>query len=372
MMQSGIMTADNGHHKYSPSKLKLLAQCPGYTGDDEPSEAAEEGTRLHAAAETGDMAGLTDEQRGFVQMCLDYVAETTGDCQAILREYHLKTLGGGEKGTEGTADVIAVNGAHAHVIDYKFGRVGVDPAETNLQGYAYALGVFDEFEAESVTVHFLLPRRDEVSRAVFTRDEYPRMAIAVGSVLNLCHNFEAMGRPVSMLAPSPAGCKWCGNRGECPALAAPCTDLATRANGSLTMPAETNPGLMTAPQLAQALDVGGILDAWVKRWNDSVKAEAARRIKGGVAVGTYGIKRRAGLREISDAVAASRILAEFGLTAEDMGAVMRVRLGDAEKAVAARAGRGNGKKAVEALSDALEAAGLLTRKPDQEFVAEMN
>jgi len=361
-----IQTAP-AHHRYSPSKLKLLSLCPGYEGDDEPSLAAEEGTRLHLAAETGDMTGLDDEQRALVATCLEYVDTVTADCATVLREQHLKVLGGGEKGTEGTADVVAVNGAHAHIIDYKFGRVAVPPAEENLQGFAYALGAFDEFDAESVTVHFLLPRRDEVSRAVFSRAEYKRLALAVAEVLNGCRLFATLGRPASMLAPSPTACRWCAARGRCEALSTPCVALAERSNGGLVMPTETNPALMSTDQLTQALGVEGILIAWAERFSKACKTEAIQRLKAGSPVPGYAIKRKSGAREIDDAVAASAILADkFGFDAGDIARCTRLKLGDVEKVAAEKAGRGKGAAAKERLNEALDP--LITRKADYEYI----
>ncbi len=85
------------------------------------------------------------------------------------------------------------------------------------------------------------------------------------------------------------------------------------------------------------------------------------------------IKRRAGKREVANAVAASQILAtQFGADEVDIAACTSFVMGDAEKVVAARAGRGKGAAAKEALSDALEAAGLLSRRPDYEFVCELD
>jgi len=62
------------HAKHSPSGLHYKEICPGYTNRDESSPAAEEGTRLHAAVETGKTEGLDEEQLQVVSICRDFVA----------------------------------------------------------------------------------------------------------------------------------------------------------------------------------------------------------------------------------------------------------------------------------------------------------
>ena len=48
-----------------------------------------------------------------------------------------------------------------------------------------------------------------------------------------------------------------------------------------------------------------------------------------------------------------------------------MRLGDAEKLVASKAGRGKGASAKDSLNEVLDAAGLLTRKADYEYVTSL-
>ena len=62
------------HAKHSPSGLHYKEICPGFANRDESSPAAEEGTRLHAAVETGKTEGLDEEQLQVVALCRDFVA----------------------------------------------------------------------------------------------------------------------------------------------------------------------------------------------------------------------------------------------------------------------------------------------------------
>jgi hypothetical protein len=67
------MSTPEEHHELGPSTLKYVELCPGYRSSNETNIFAEEGTLLHAAAETGNMEGLSEEQIKLVQSCLDYI-----------------------------------------------------------------------------------------------------------------------------------------------------------------------------------------------------------------------------------------------------------------------------------------------------------
>lgn len=60
----------------------------------------------------------------------------------ILKELKLSILNGL---TFGTADLVMVKGDRAIIGDAKFGWNPVEDAEVNLQGWAYAIGVFEKY-----------------------------------------------------------------------------------------------------------------------------------------------------------------------------------------------------------------------------------
>ena len=66
--------ADERHHKYGPSTLDSLSLCVRFKfRARDVDDAADEGTLLHKAFETGDLRGLTDEQASCVRTIRDYV-----------------------------------------------------------------------------------------------------------------------------------------------------------------------------------------------------------------------------------------------------------------------------------------------------------
>ena len=60
------------HHQFSPSQLMYREACAGWQPDSGSSSvAAEEGTMMHKALETGDFSGLNEEQLRCVTMVND-------------------------------------------------------------------------------------------------------------------------------------------------------------------------------------------------------------------------------------------------------------------------------------------------------------
>lgn len=185
---------DVGH--LTPSNAKSFAVCPSYLPEpyNEEKTTGDEGTMLHEI-----MAGipskfeLTDEQKLVVEQCQLYVedviatAHQTGEVK-VFREIKLPVNLGwvpndpnktGEKDLKkqivrnGLLDLLLLQEATSeiHVIDYKFGRIQVDDAGENYQGFFYAIAALDYFEKykpKSVIVHFLQPRCDFITIETFS------------------------------------------------------------------------------------------------------------------------------------------------------------------------------------------------------------
>jgi RecB family exonuclease len=359
------------HHKYSPSKLKNLAICPGYLGSETTSEAAEEGTMLHECCETGILPeGLTDEQKHLVKMCRDYATQLETGARDVLSEKRLEILDGA---LFGTADiVIRDKDGDGHIVDYKFGRIGVEEAETNLQGWAYACGVFALWpDVEALTVHFLQPRRDEVSTWTFGRDaDYPHMKDTIAAVILRAEQQESCA---DAYTPQHGNCLWCGRKAECPRVAELTAALVAKTHNTLALPDVMVPAQMTVDQLTKALDVCGIIKDHVTKWVDLCKAEALQRTKNGQQIGDYVLERRAGKRTIVDPILASGILArDYGFSAVDVATVIAMSITEMEKIVRQKAGKGKGAKAIDELQEKLEAAGLVVSANGYEYLKKLN
>lgn len=327
---------------------------------------------LHECCETGILPNsLTDEQKAVIKMCRDYAEALEEGAREVLNERRLEILDGA---LFGTADIVIrdADGETAHVVDYKFGRLSVEAADTNLQGWAYALGVFALWpDVPCVVVHFLQPRRDEVSTAAFHRDrDANKMREKVASVILAAEQNEE--RP-EHYRPQHGNCLWCGRKAECPRVAELTAALVAQTHNTLALPAEMVPSKMTVEQLVKALDVCGIVKDHIFKWVDLVKSEALARTKNGQQVGDYVLERRGGKRTITDALATSEILArDYGFDAVDVAACVSMSVTEMEKRVAAKAGKGKGTKAKEELQEKLEAAGLVVSGQGYEYLAKLN
>jgi hypothetical protein len=201
----------DAHHHYSPSALKHYATCPGFVKEDKENEQAAEGTKLHKCVEVNDLSGLNDEQVALAKYCLDYLAIFERGADSIYKELWLD-LGI----TSGTADRVIIKGRHAELLDWKFGRNPVEDAETNIQGWAYACGVFERFNVDSVRVHFVLPRQDVIDVAIFSRAQYSSMKRAVVRIIGHCEEYQK-SHDSKMLNLTTTTCEWCAMNGKCTA-----------------------------------------------------------------------------------------------------------------------------------------------------------
>ena len=174
------------HHPFGPSTLKHVEICPSYRSANETNPIAEEGTLLHEACEVGSLHELDSHQQALVAVCLNYVDVLIEKGVSKVhkeRKLHIDLFERDElhhavhlKYSQifGTGDVIICNESRKHIdlVDYKFGFGEIDDAEINIQGQAYMLGAMDLFTfAETCTVHFVIPRRDEVTTHTYSRSD---------------------------------------------------------------------------------------------------------------------------------------------------------------------------------------------------------
>lgn len=359
----------SAHHQYGPSTLKPRSICPGWTPDKTgPKDKADEGQLMHAAAETENYTGLTPEQASCVKSVLDDVAVLEKDADIVHKEIRLSILDGL---TFGTADRVivkkATGGWFADVVDFKFGRWSVDDAEFNLQGWAYALGVFDLYpEVTSVTVRFLSPRRDEKTSYIFTRvADYDRMALAVKTVIEDAKRYDDT-YDESMLRPNRSNCLYCGRikAGTCPKVRQFAITTAKRYEPIELADDELHSSMVTdSVKMAKMLDTARVLEKMV----DSIKAHALTLAleQGGALWDDKGnpifeVSERDGNRDISDLGLALPVLSKH-LDDRDLLSVAKVSLSGALKLIAAKAPRGQKAKVIGEIEAALEEAGALTR-----------
>lgn len=351
----------DAHAKHGPSALKNKAVCPGWVNDPtSDTSRADEGARLHAAAETGDLTGLDAEQSSAVTKCLNYLAPLERNARVVLKEVRLSVCGV----TWGTSDrVIVTDDNRLHVPDFKFGYASVDDAEVNLQGWAYALGAWDLYpECETCTVHFLLPRRDEVSRHTFTRADRPRMELAVRTIIARCEEFDRTGAE-SMLNPTEENCLYCGRKGVCPKVTG--VALATvKKYAPLEVVDEVHSSQIANPaQMAKLFGSVRIMEKFI----DSVKHHAMQMAleQGGLYDENgkllYEIAQKSASREVTNLAAAVEVFRNAGLSDAELLTACKLSLPKAISLAGEKAPRGKKSALMGQIETALSEAGAIAQ-----------
>jgi hypothetical protein len=287
----------------SPSNLLRRQKCPGSARmehglPEEPTPDSEEGRLLHAACATENLDGLQGEQRDSVEHALrlrDEAMETVfgtalpDDCEfAVEKPLAFGTVRRGEF-FRGTADFVAIGEKRALIVDYKFGRLPVEPAADNLQLAAYAaMLTHSERFTGTVFVALVRPRApggQSLTMADYTHAEILDAAHVIRGI------YDASNRLDARLAPSEDACRYCRAKLSCPALSASVHALAIT-------PRET---LLTLPSAR----LGATMDAirFAAQIKPEVSAEITRRIGAGEMPG-WKLRQNGATSEVADTRAA--------------------------------------------------------------------
>lgn len=359
------------HHEFSPSRLARLAACPGsYAAErglpDTPSEAAEEGTQMHAWMEQMFRRGRVDpdgpqpdaDQRETLDSARERVAMLcNGNDYEIHIEERMALHHWSGLLTEGTADLVAVprDGVGAAVlVDYKFGRVPVSPQDARWQLGAYSAMVMQRWHVDAVEAYIVQPR---VAGGLV---QEPQIYDSADSVAGRIHRVICACRmPGAPCVPDPdRQCRYCkaAARGTCPAVR-----NALVVTGILATTAETR-GDTPKDVLADFPDDGlASLVSQIRliaRLGDEAEAELRRRVEASPAGEVCGwrLESTPGRRK-ADPTEAWRRVAPSGITAEEYMACCDVSLPRLEALYAGRevdAGRAKTKaEAKRALGDVL-------------------
>lgn len=369
-----MKTAERQHHAFSPSKLAYLEACSCYESRDEANPAAEAGTRKHTAVEraTDDLT-LSDDDAGHVAFCQDFVEGrrqhmlVRGVPVEELSEVYLPidddtravpvwSAAGGWKAqdvrgtTAGYIDKALVQGARAELYDYKFGRWPVDPPSTNLQIWAYVLGLFRHRPAvQLIRAAIIQPtHKPEVQTYIFSRKAIPGMLLRVLQVVarkqraNTAQNFEAA-------VPSYPTCVFCARLGECPAAAKVVAQVGSKFY-PLDIPADITPSAIHNPK---DTSLGLRLATVVKVWAEAFRARISDRIMRGDAELPEGYELRTQSRRALVDAEAFRAVALRYLTADEYAATLEPTFGAIENAINTKAPRGSKKATLDDFCQAL-------------------
>lgn len=262
----------------------------------------------------------------------------------------------------GTVDRVVIRGTHVDVVDFKFGRGEIDDAEINIQGQAYLLGVMDKFpELETATVHFIIPRRDEVFTADFNRADMEGIRLRISLIVG-----KAMLSDAERI-PNTEGCKYCKHKLSCPALNDKMLPLAkkyakTVDDFELNLWGSYSPAEIEDPEvLGKMLNVASVVD----KWAEAAKKQATKLATDeGLEIPGYDLHFRTATAKIDDSQAAFDAV-EHLLSAEEFMNACNVTPSALGKAYSEKLPRGEKKNARANIDNALEDAGVILSEEER-------
>lgn len=271
------------HARFSPSKLNYLdpavGGCPGFHQDSSTSAAAEEGTEHHELLDKligewwalgehrGTLDGYlfarrvalkwSDEADYLYRFCAEVVEKYLARATEVHRErtVHVVSLRDRAPVTWGHFDLLVVINDVGILVDWKFGSVAVEPADTNRQGFAYAAGALQKwFGLQKLGVIFAMPRLRWVTKAMFTRRDLETL---VGTVEGIVRAAERMAvrfdRDAASIRPDElnpgSACTYCTRAAECPGFLSK-LQVAAPKFGGLPAPQDFNLDAIDTPQKA--------------------------------------------------------------------------------------------------------------------------
>lgn len=217
------MVEDERAQKPSASGLQRLIACPGSwlaslaCPPQESSADAAMGTRLHAHMEHGTTPEDADEAEACAWCrgrAARWASELVGENATEIEEVRWWSRG---NDFSGKVDKVYYNqrAGVVLIIDYKFGRGEVAPAESNMQLAGYALLAVDNLpHVVTVYVGILQPyvsRAEKLPRR-WNADEADALRLYLSLAIK---NAQTPGAP---LIPGEAQCKYCPALATCPAV----------------------------------------------------------------------------------------------------------------------------------------------------------
>jgi len=369
------------HAEYSPSALKYHAACPGYIGESGTNPAAEMGTRIHEALETGDWSKLNDYESSLAQGCRNAEESIFGHHGVDVassddyKEIRLTMNLLGEK-TFGTCDRLTVVGDTGVQIDYKTGQGAIDEPQENWQAKAYATGAFQRFpELETIHFYFIACRRDEILFHTFKRGDVDEMVEDLSGIIKRAKKVRACfeDADVSILIPQTKVCNYCGNAGKCPSLAQLAVETAKKyvpdEESFLTLPEEIHGSDCIDPEkMAEMLKVVPI----IKKWAAGVEYAARKMaIEDGEEIPGYEIKERKGRRSITSALAAYGVIKDDVQVEDFLDGIDKFPVGKMEKLVSDMTPRGQKKERVAEVMAELYKLGVIETGKDSQYLSEV-
>jgi len=263
----------------------------------------------------------------------------------------------------GTVDVVIIKEDHVDIVDYKYGRGEVDDSDINIQGQAYLLGVMDKFpKLKTATVHFILPRRDEILTHSYKREDMEDIRLRINLIIEKAEaeNAEAI--------PNSEGCRYCKHKLSCPALSDKLLPLAKKYSESvndfeMTLWGNYSPEKVEDPMvLSRMLNVAQVVD----KWQSAAKKQALKlAVENGEEIPGYNLHYRNATAKIENGQEAYDSVSDL-LTPDEFMDACNVSVSKLAKAYSDKLPRGEKKTARGAIETRLEESGVLPAEEDRD------
>lgn len=263
----------------------------------------------------------------------------------------------------GTVDRVIIKGTHVDLVDFKFGVGEIDDADVNIQGQAYLLGVMDKFpELQTATVHFIIPRRDEVLTHDYSRSDMEDIRLRINMIVEKAE----LDKPEAI--PNTEGCRYCKHKLSCPALSDKMLPLAKKYSASvedfeMTLWGSYSPENIDDPAvLSKMLNVASVVD----KWQAAAKKQATKlAVEQGEEIPGYDLHYRTASLKIEDTQGAYDAV-EHLLSPDEFMNACDVSLPKLAKKYAEKLGRGEKKTARGTIEQSLEESGILPAEEDRD------
>lgn len=413
---------ERAHHPYSPSTLQNREACPCYqTRSGVTNIAARDGTRQHAVVETGeDDQRLDDDKALAAAECIELYEAELAKMQeernveedrriraahaagqpmyiptpnvTVLTEVYLpvddlkiEDLAKNpdsdfiypylvESTTAGYVDrgVLNWNVTKAVLLDWKFGRWPVERAEKNLQGIAYALGLFRKYPTlEEVKFIFKMPHLAWTTDFTFTRAMIPELYLRVQTVV---HRSIAANQKVilkndfSDARPFVPVCNFCNRIGQCPKVFAIACEVAEKYH-PVELPSDIFPtGAKSDEDIQLGMRLAQVLKTWAEGYRSQIQNRAiSSAINGEIKVPEGFTIVQVTPRVLADAAKFREVTTKFIEPAE-LEAMAKYTLGDIEEKINEKAPRGQKKATIERYGEELLASGAMVKGDSYSFL----
>lgn len=391
------------HHKYSPSSLQAREASPCWEPTSGDSAASIAGTKQHDAFSTafspGDavnkqiisapkLDGLTDQQAEAVEKCFAYFQtlylaarlkarkDMTEprviwnkylpiDDDVIFEEWRQEEFKHTTAGYLDTA-ILSPDLKSADLIDLKFGLWPVEPAENNLQGISYLLGLVKEYPTlEEVTVHFCAPYLNEIDRHTFYKKDFPglhlRIKLAVLRSIAWRNDYEQAKKYDELdqieWFPTTSTCIFCSRLGRCGAAMSLAGRIGEKFH-NYKLPDNLDPLMISEPgQWSAILKLADLMKLWAEAVRKEANAEALRSevLPEGYRLVT------SSQPSIKDAGAVLKLAAEMGVAESVRNDATSVTLGPLEEGIEAVTPRGQKSKKSKEFRDKLAETGAVVQ-----------